>query len=101
MGLREGDWPQEAALLLLFEFACGFRASLGCAVDLPSGLFLGAIFMLPGSLRSGALDRKRAIRPYVRNKGSRKVVTLVYPQFSLYFNGLGTGLRARFSICVI
>ena len=48
MGLREGDWPQEAALLFLFEFACGFLASLGFAVDLPSGLFLGTVFVIPG-----------------------------------------------------
>ena len=45
------------ALLLYFEFAHGFHASLGFAVDLldlPSGLFLGAIFMYSGSFRSGA-----------------------------------------------
>ena len=63
MGLCEEAGPQEAALLLQFEFAHGFRASLGFAVDLLSGLFLGAIFMFPGSLRSGALERKRAIIP--------------------------------------
>ena len=42
--------------------ACGFWASLGFAVDLPSGLFLCAIFMLSGSLCSRALDLKRAVR---------------------------------------
>ena len=59
MGLCEEAGPQEAALLLMFEFAHGFRPSLGfaVAVDLPSGLFLAAIFVFTGPLRSGALGR--------------------------------------------
>ena len=45
MGLCEGAGPQEAALLFFFGFACGFHVSLGCAIDLPSGLILGDIFV--------------------------------------------------------
>ena len=44
MGLCEGAVPQKVALLVLFESACVFRASLGGAVVTSlSGLFLGAI----------------------------------------------------------
>ena len=72
MGLCEEAGPQEAV-----EFACGLGASLGCAVDLPSGRFLGAVFILSGSLFSGAVDQKRAIGPgfimhLIRNQTSSR-----------------------------